>query len=155
MAGNVFSAIFPSGAGGTGGDLFRNIVGLVWVVPGEDEIVGSRYQSWANADTYVQSQTPTTNSRWAILLGNNAENIVVKNYDGSVESVMSFIKAEGIKREVREATQLEIELVAPLHPFDTIVRSNDKVSLHVIYIDYLARVTGGKLKLGSDVGEVG
>ena len=60
---------------------------------------------------------------------------------------------EGIKREVREETQLEIELVAPLHPFDTIVRSNDKVSLHVIYIDYLARVTGGKFKLGSDVGE--
>jgi len=60
---------------------------------------------------------------------------------------------EGIKREVREETQLEIELVSPLHPFDRIVRSNDRVSLHVIYIDYLARVTGGELKLGSDVGE--
>ena len=60
---------------------------------------------------------------------------------------------EGIKREVREETQLEIELVKPLSPFDRIVRSNDKVSLHVIYIDYLARVIGGELKLGSDVGE--
>ena len=60
---------------------------------------------------------------------------------------------EGIKREVREETQLEIDLVAPLHPFDRIVRSNDRVSLHVIYIDYLARVTGGELKPGSDVGE--
>jgi len=60
---------------------------------------------------------------------------------------------EGIKREVREETQLEIDLVAPLHPFDRIVRSGDKVSLHVIYIDYLARVIGGKLKPGSDVGE--
>jgi len=60
---------------------------------------------------------------------------------------------EGIKREVREETHLEIELVSPLHPFDRIVRSNDRVPLHVIYIDYLARVTGGELKLGNDVGE--
>ena len=60
---------------------------------------------------------------------------------------------EGIKREVREETQLEIDLVTPLHPFDRIIRSNDRVTLHVIYIDYLARVTGGKLKPGSDVGE--
>ena len=61
--------------------------------------------------------------------------------------------AEGIKREVKEETQLEIDLMTPLPPFDRIVRSKDKVSLHVIYIDYRARVTGGRLKLGSDVGE--
>ncbi len=60
---------------------------------------------------------------------------------------------EGIKREVREETQLEIALVAPLQPFDRIVRSNEKVILHVIYIDYLARVTGGELKPRSDVGK--
>jgi len=60
---------------------------------------------------------------------------------------------EGIKREVREETQLEIDLMTPLPPFERIVRSEDKVSLHVIYIDYRARVTGGSLKLGSDVGE--
>ncbi len=60
---------------------------------------------------------------------------------------------EGIKREVREETQLEIELVSPLPPFDRIVRVNDRVSLHVIYIDCLARVTGGELKPGSDIGE--
>ena len=60
---------------------------------------------------------------------------------------------EGISREVREETQLEIELVAPLLPFDRIVKSNDEVTLHAIYIDYLARVTGGELRAGSDVGE--
>ena len=60
---------------------------------------------------------------------------------------------EGIKREVKEETQLEIDLVSPLPPFDRVVRSNGKVSLHVIYIDYLARVTGGELKPGSDIGE--
>ncbi len=60
---------------------------------------------------------------------------------------------EGIKREVREETQLEIDLVTPLYPFDRIVRSNSETTLHVIYIDYLARVIGGGLKVGSDVGE--
>ena len=60
---------------------------------------------------------------------------------------------EGIRREVKEETQLEIELIAPLPPFDRIVKSNDEITLHVIYIDYLARVTGGELKTGSDVGE--
>jgi len=61
---------------------------------------------------------------------------------------------EGIKREVEEETSLEIDLISPLSPFDRVVRSEDgKVSLHVIYIDYLARVAGGKLKVGSDIGE--
>ena len=61
--------------------------------------------------------------------------------------------AEGIKREVKEETQLEIELVSPLYPFVTVFRSGDKDSLHVVYIDYLARAIGGELKPGSDVGE--
>ena len=60
---------------------------------------------------------------------------------------------EGIKREVKEETQLEIDLLAPLPPFDRIVKPNDATSLHVIYIDYLARLSGGKLKPGSDIGE--
>lgn len=60
---------------------------------------------------------------------------------------------DGIKREVREETQLEIKLVRPLLPFDRIVWSKGKVTLHVIYLDYLARATGGVLKPGSDIGE--
>ena len=60
---------------------------------------------------------------------------------------------EGIKREVREETRLEIDLVRPLHPFDRIVRSDNGGSLHVIYIDYLAKLVGGELKADSDVGE--
>ena len=60
---------------------------------------------------------------------------------------------EGIKREVMEETQLEIELVAPLHPFDRIVMSNNETTLHVIYIDCLAKLIRGELKPGSDVGE--
>lgn len=59
----------------------------------------------------------------------------------------------GIRREVKEETQLEIDLLTPLPPFDRIVRSGAEVSLHVIYIDYLAKVSEGELKPGSDVGE--
>lgn len=60
---------------------------------------------------------------------------------------------EGIKREVKEETQLDIELTEALPAFDTVVKSNGMVDLHVIYIDYLARVTGGTLKVGTDIGE--
>ena len=60
---------------------------------------------------------------------------------------------DGIKREVQEETDLEIELIKPLTPFDRIVKSADEVELHVIYIDYLARLTGGEVKPASDVGE--
>jgi len=60
---------------------------------------------------------------------------------------------EGIQREVKEETNLEIELVRPLVPFDRIVKSDKEASLHVIYIDYIAKLIGGELKMDSDVGE--
>ncbi len=60
---------------------------------------------------------------------------------------------EGIKREVKEETGLEIELVKPLPAFERIVKSADGVSLHVVYIDYIARLISGELKVDSDVGE--
>ena len=60
---------------------------------------------------------------------------------------------EGIKREVKEETSLEVELVTPLLPFDRIVKLDGETSLHVIYIDYVAKLLGGELETGSDVGE--
>jgi ADP-ribose pyrophosphatase YjhB (NUDIX family) len=60
---------------------------------------------------------------------------------------------EGILREVKEETQLDIKLSEPLIPFDRIVGENGDTSLHVLYIDYLAKLTGGELMPGSDVGE--
>ena len=79
---------------------------------------------------------------------------------------------EGIKREVKEETNLEIELTMPLIPFERIVKisqakglknrksivsstfaAKPQTSLHVIYIDYIARLVGGELKVASDVGE--
>ena len=59
----------------------------------------------------------------------------------------------GIKREIREETSLEVELVTPLPPFDRIVKLDGETSLHVIYIDYVAKLLGSELEIGSDVGE--
>lgn len=60
---------------------------------------------------------------------------------------------EGIVREVREETNLEIRLRVPLIPFDRVVKEGEETNLHVIYIDYLAEVVGGELKPASDVGQ--
>lgn len=60
---------------------------------------------------------------------------------------------EGIAREVKEETNLEVEPVTPLVAFDRIVRAGGNTSLHLIYIDYVARLIGGELSVGSDVGE--
>ncbi|MDY7018791.1 MAG: NUDIX domain-containing protein [Chloroflexota bacterium] len=60
---------------------------------------------------------------------------------------------EGIRREVKEETNLEIELITPLVSFDRIVKIHKKTTLHVIYIDYIARLLGGELRADSDVGE--
>ena len=60
---------------------------------------------------------------------------------------------QGIKREIREETHLEVALTSPLSPFERIVKSDGETALHVIYIDYLARVTGGDLKPDSDAAE--
>lgn len=59
----------------------------------------------------------------------------------------------GIKREIKEETNLEIDLVKPLTPFDRIVKSAEGVNLHVVYIDYIANLVGGELEVSSDVGE--
>ncbi|MFQ5987239.1 MAG: NUDIX domain-containing protein [Dehalococcoidia bacterium] len=60
---------------------------------------------------------------------------------------------QGIKREVREETNLEIRLTTPLVPFERIVKLEGKTTLHVIYIDYLAKLVGGEFRPGGDVGE--
>lgn len=59
----------------------------------------------------------------------------------------------GILREVWEETRLHIHLSRPLVPFERIIRRAGEVSLHVIYIDYLAEQIGGTLQPADDVGE--
>ena len=70
---------------------------------------------------------------------------------GSLELGESIL--DGIKREVREETDLDIELTEPLVPFERIVRSGERTELHVIYIDYRARLVAGEPRPGSDVSE--
>jgi 8-oxo-dGTP diphosphatase len=60
---------------------------------------------------------------------------------------------QGIKREVKEETNLEIELTTPLVPFERIVEEKGQVALHVIYIDWRAKLVGGEPHPASDVGE--
>jgi len=60
---------------------------------------------------------------------------------------------EGIEREVSEETNLKIRLTTPLTPFERIVKSEGKTTLHVIYIDFLAKLVEGEFRPGDDVGE--
>jgi len=60
---------------------------------------------------------------------------------------------QGIMREIREETNLQIRLTTPLVPFERIVGEGEKAELHVVYIDYLAELVGGELKPDDDVGE--
>ena len=60
---------------------------------------------------------------------------------------------DGIRREVKEETHLDVELKTPIQPFERIEKSGDGIELHVLYIDYLAEVAGGDLQPDDDVGE--
>jgi len=60
---------------------------------------------------------------------------------------------DGIRREIKEETNLEIRLTNPLTPFDRIVGAEGQTELHVIYVSYLADKIEGDLKPDSDVGE--
>ena len=61
---------------------------------------------------------------------------------------------DGIVREVREETHLEISIKKMLEPFERIVIDDDgKTGLHVIYIDCIAEMVDGELTPDDDVGE--
>ena len=61
--------------------------------------------------------------------------------------------AAGTKREVREGTNLEIEVGRPIPWAERIVRNGDTVQMHVLYITHMAEKQSGELKASSDVGE--
>ncbi|GAB4344818.1 MAG: NUDIX hydrolase [Candidatus Abyssubacteria bacterium] len=61
--------------------------------------------------------------------------------------------AEGTLREVREETHLDIKLGRILPPFERIVRDEGGVSLHVVYVDFLAELVGGALRPDDDIAE--
>ena len=60
--------------------------------------------------------------------------------------------ADGVRREVREETGLEIEPLGVFEIFERIMRDAGGVpEYHYVLIDYLCRITGGRLAAGDDV----
>jgi 8-oxo-dGTP diphosphatase len=59
---------------------------------------------------------------------------------------------DGIKREVREETGLEVEPEAIFEIFERIMPDAEgRTEYHYVLIDYTCRVIGGALEAGSDV----
>lgn len=62
---------------------------------------------------------------------------------------------DGIRREVREETGLEVKPVRMFQLFERIMRdSAGAVEYHYVLVDYLCRIVGGSLQAGDDVAEV-
>ena len=60
--------------------------------------------------------------------------------------------AEGIRREVREETGLEVEPGAIFEVFERIMPdAAGRIEYHYVLIDYICRVVGGALEAASDV----
>jgi ADP-ribose pyrophosphatase YjhB (NUDIX family) len=60
--------------------------------------------------------------------------------------------ADGVKREVREETGLEIRPLGVLEIFERIMRdASGAPEYHYVLIDYVCRITGGELCAGDDV----
>lgn len=59
--------------------------------------------------------------------------------------------AEGVRREIKEETGLEVEPVEVLDVFDRIMRVGSRVQYHYVIVDYACRLKRGRLKPGSDV----
>ena len=61
--------------------------------------------------------------------------------------------AQGALREVLEETHLRVKLGRMLPPFETIVREENELRLHVVYIDFLAELIDGELSPDDDISE--
>lgn len=59
---------------------------------------------------------------------------------------------EGLAREMREETGLEVRVGPVIEVFDRIIRDDDaRVRYHFVLVDYLCVPVGGDLRAGSDV----
>jgi len=60
--------------------------------------------------------------------------------------------ADGVRREVREETGLEVRPLGILEVFERIMRdASGAPEYHYVLIDYVCRITGGALEPGDDV----
>ncbi|RLG94532.1 hypothetical protein DRO29_06485 [Candidatus Bathyarchaeota archaeon] len=59
---------------------------------------------------------------------------------------------DALKRELREETNLECEIIDLVNIAEVIIRDEEgKVRFHYVILDYLVKITGGELRPGSDV----
>ncbi len=58
--------------------------------------------------------------------------------------------AQGVAREAREETGLDVKPLELLELIDRIHREGERIQFHYVIADFLCRVTGGVLKAGSD-----
>jgi ADP-ribose pyrophosphatase YjhB (NUDIX family) len=61
---------------------------------------------------------------------------------------------DGVMREVREETGLDVEPVELTELLDRIHREDGRVRYHYVIADYLCRVTGGEFRAASDAAAV-
>ena len=61
---------------------------------------------------------------------------------------------DGIAREVREETGLDVEPIELIELLDRIHREGNRVRYHYVIADYLCRVIGGELRAASDANAV-
>jgi ADP-ribose pyrophosphatase YjhB (NUDIX family) len=59
--------------------------------------------------------------------------------------------AEGVRRELKEETGLEVEPLEIVAAFDRITRQGKRVKYHYVIVDYVCRRKRGRLKPASDV----
>ena len=59
--------------------------------------------------------------------------------------------ADGVRRELKEETGLDVEPLEIVATFDRIFKKGRRVRYHFVIVDYVCRLIGGKLRPGSDV----
>jgi ADP-ribose pyrophosphatase YjhB (NUDIX family) len=59
--------------------------------------------------------------------------------------------ADGVRRELKEETGLDVEPLQMVAVFDRITREGRRVKYHYVIVDYVCRLKRGQLKPASDV----
>ena len=59
--------------------------------------------------------------------------------------------AEGVRRELKEETGLNVKPLEVLTVFDRVFREGPRVRYHYVIVDYACRLKGGRLRPASDV----
>jgi ADP-ribose pyrophosphatase YjhB (NUDIX family) len=59
--------------------------------------------------------------------------------------------ADGVRRELKEETGLDVEPLQMVAVFDRITREGKRVKYHYVIVDYVCRLKRGQLKPASDV----